>query len=328
MGRQKSPLILANFGGPRSLEEIAPFLRSLLTDKEVIRSGLPQPLHNWIFSRAANKRAIKVAHDYESIGGKSPIYEDTETIAEKLRGELGCKILTFHRYIPSTHPAFKNEARKLIEDEILVFPMFPQFSYATTGSIALWFSNCLPEIASRLRWIKSYPAHPEYIGSFQASIRDFLEKNKLKDEETALLFSAHGLPLKFIEEGDLYKSECQRSFEEIGAAFPKALKKLSFQSKFGPGEWIRPYTDEFCEDVLNWNQGFSNVVFVPLSFTSDHIETLYEVEQLYLPIIRKNGLSAFRCPALNLRPDWIRSIAQIIASEHNFSSNQMLLRRH
>lgn len=326
MAQKKIAYIVANFGGPRQLEEIEPFLRELLTDRDVIRTKLPSWIHQWLFSRIAKKRAKKIAADYESIGGKSPIFEDTEAIASAVRKSLRAAVLVFHRYLPETHLSFLAELEALEADEIQVFPMFPQFSYATTGSIARWFSKHLsPKVQRKLFWIKSYATHPAFIAAWQRRIRDCLKQNGLQDEETILLFSAHGLPKEFIETGDLYERECELSFQEIAAEFPSCLNKLAYQSKFGTGEWLRPQTDELCQQILDWSEGRKAVVFVPLSFTSDHIETLFEVEQLYLPPVRERGLTALRCPAFGPRPDWIAAIESILEHPDRLA-NQMLVR--
>lgn len=322
---KKEGYVLVNFGGPRSIEEIALFLKALLTDQEVIRTQLPKPLHNFIFTRVAKQRAKKIAVDYELIGGKSPIFDDTEKLKKELEEKLHCPIVTFHRYLPSTHALFLKEIACL-EGNIRIFPLFPQFSYATTGSIARWFDEHLcGQIVNRMRWVKSYAGHPAFINSWCDNIRAFLKGRNLKEEETILLFSSHGIPKKFVCTGDIYQSECELSFYRISKQFPRALSKLSYQSKFGKGEWLRPYTDEICEDILSWQAEKKQVVFVPLSFTSDHIETLYEIEKLYLPIIEEKGLKAYRCPAINSSNSWAKSV-ELILGDSDLLSNQMLLR--
>src|SRR5690348_7491536 len=99
-------LIVTNFGGPRSLEEITPFLTELLTDEDVIRTPFPRFFERWFFKKVARSRAAKVAHDYAQIGGKSPIFEDTEAIAQTIRAQTQLPVLTFHRYLPATHADF------------------------------------------------------------------------------------------------------------------------------------------------------------------------------------------------------------------------------
>jgi ferrochelatase len=212
-------------------------------------------------------------------------------------------------------------------DRICVFPLFPQFSYATTGSIALWFKRHLSaDIQGKLEWIKSYPGHPSYIAVMQKCLSEFLSGKGLKEEETVVLCSAHGLPKRYIATGDVYQEECLLSFQRLQRCFPSALFLLSYQSQFGKEEWIQPYTAEVCERICEWTEGRKNVVVVPLSFTSDHIETLYEIEELYLGSIRKNGLNGLRCPALNCRRDWIEVIADMFLSSPK-EDNRALIRK-
>ncbi len=310
-----STYVIVNFGGPRSLTEVGPFLRSLLTDQDVLRTPLPAFLHRWLFGKIADRRAAKIAHDYALIGGKSPIYEDTEAVAQSVGA------LTFHRYLPDTHAASLSAIAALDAKEIIIFPLFPQFTYATTGSIARFFQQHLPShTLSKIRWIPSYHTHPAYIRCMQNTLADFLSQQKLSQEEVLLLFSAHGLPQKFIDTGDPYEDHCRATYSHILSAFPKAASLLSFQSKFGPGEWLRPYTVDVCQTV----EGRPHVVFVPLSFTSDHIETLFEVEYQYLPLIRARGLAAHRCPALGRRADWIEAIAEIFQTSDLVKTEQLI----
>lgn len=310
--------VLVNFGGPRFLSEISPFLQELLTDPDVIRTKFPLFFQKWLFRRIAKKRALKVCHDYVQIGGKSPIYFDTEEIGKKLEA------IPFHRYLPATHEQTLAKIESIEAEEISVLPLFPQFCYATTGSIARFFSKRLSKKTVRkLRWIKSYAAHPAFIRSYQRRISDFLLEHDLK--HPALLFSAHGVPQSFVDEGDPYESECRSSFEKVMEGFPDALGKLSYQSRFGPEEWIKPYTNEVCEEAARWCEG-RDIVIVPITFTSDHIETLFEIEALYLPLIRSQGLKAYRCPALNLEPYWIESLSEILKI-NPIHTNEMLIRK-
>ena len=307
--------LIVNFGGPRDLDEIAPFLIELLTDPDVIPSRMPRFLHNWLFTRIAKKRAIKIRPDYVEIGGKSPIYFDTEMLAQKLNA------LTFHRYLKATHSDSLKKIENSPSEIIRVFPLFPQFSYATTGSIARFFVEHLsPKTVRKLRWIQSYATHPAFLASYENRIRNALH---IEENKVALLFSAHGLPRAFVESGDIYEKECMETFEAMKKRFPLAVCKLSFQSKFGRGEWLRPYTDEMCRGANEWRES-REIIVVPISFTSDHIETLYEVEKLYLPLLRETGASAKRCPALNLETDWIDAIQKIRESSPLISTEKLV----
>ena len=248
-------------------------------------------------------------------------------MAVTLQKYMKAPFLTFHRYLPKTHASFLSAVKQIPEShQIRVFPMFPQFSYATTGSVALFFSrNLCGQSLNQLSWIKSYAAHPLYLSAFEKQIRLCLSQHEIKEEEVCLLFSAHAIPRKFVCTGDPYEKECLLSFYGLKKRFPQALCHLSYQSQFDKQEWLCPYTSDVCKEMSNWAQGRKTVVVIPLSFTSDHIETLFEIEKLYLPVIRKQGLTAIRCSALNHHPDWIQAILAIIEQEETLT-NQMLVR--
>jgi ferrochelatase len=312
--------LIVNFGGPRELEEIAPFLRELLCDRDVIQTKMPPFLHTQIFSWVAKRRARRIRHDYAFIGGRSPIFFDTERLGQ----ELGA--LTFHRYLPATHEASLAQIESSASAEIRVLPMFPQFTFATTGSVARFFSERLSQKALRkLRWIKSYATEPGFITSYQKKIDNFLKAHDLREEETFLFFSPHGVPEFFRSQGDPYPLECEISYQEISKAFPKAGKILAYQSKFGRGEWVRPYTIDVCREIKKYSEDRKHVVLIPLSFTTDHIETLFEMETQYLPVIREQGLHAYRCPALNFESYWIQALQELFHTPHLYS-NEVLIR--
>lgn len=322
----KTLLLVVNFGGPRNLPEVSSFLEELLTDEDVIRTPLPAFLQNAFFRRIARKRAPKVAEDYKKIGGKSPIFSDTNYVAEALGKKLALPVLAFHRYLRSTHKSFLKEIHESGAEEIIVFPLYPQFSYATTGSIARWFSSHVQKsIVQKMKWVKSYAEHPGFVAPFSSLIREFLVENNLEESETALLFSAHGVPVKFIIDGDVYKQECENSFHAISQQFPLAASTLAFQSKFGRGEWLQPSTEDLCERPSEIFKGKKHAVFIPLSFSSDHIETLFEIEELYVGPLRDKGLSAYRCPALGRREEWITG-AKAIIQDAVFLQNHELVR--
>lgn len=319
-------VVLVNFGGPRNEEEIFPFLNALLCDRDVVRTKFPNWIHRLLFGLIAKKRSLRIKEDYDAIGGGSPIYSDTEELSKELSKYLDRQVLTFHRYLPQTH----QEALCRIENSeaktICIFPLFPQFCYATTGSIARFFQNRLSKkTLNKLRWIKSYAAHNAFIASYQKKISDFLHAKSLQSKECIFIFSAHGVPVSFVNEGDPYQSECELSFKKCLEAFPEAMGVLTYQSKFGKGEWLLPATDQFCQNILNYSEKRKHAVFIPISFTSDHIETLFEIEKLYLPLIVSQGLSAHRCPALNLEEYWVEGITQIL-KETNWCTNAMLYR--
>lgn len=321
----KIAVLIINFGGPRDLEEVPDFLEALLTDKDVIRSPLPAFFQDWFFKKIARKRSLKISKDYALIGGKSPIFEDTEWVAQSLGQSMNLPSLAFHRYLRKTHSSFIEKIQSMDVDEFWVFPLFPQFSYATTGSVARFFSNNLPlSICRKMKWVSSYPTQEMYVKAFTKNTQEFLEKKGLKEEETAFLFSAHGLPESFIQEGDPYQKECEESFWKLSLKFPKASSFLSYQSKFGRAKWISPSTAEFCFQVKEWIGDKKQIVFLPLSFTSDHIETMFEIEQEYISPLQSSGFSAYRCPALGRRLDWIEAMQSILVEGIKVDNDQLI----
>lgn len=321
-------LVLVNFGGPRNLMEIGPFLAELLGDQEVIRTSLPPWIHKLLFNKIAQKRSKEMLQAYKIIGGKSPIYEDTEAIARKLQAQLPLRVITYHRYLPATHKQFKEEILAIPPGDILVFPLFPQFTYACSGSVANWFRKYLPvEVSKRLFWIKSYANHFAFTQLFADNIIHFLQEKKLNLRDTLLLFSSHGLPQKFVDSGDIYEKECRLAFSLITQKLPQEIPSLlSYQSKFGPGLWLKPYTEEVCKNFRELYPYIKQVAFIPLSFTSDHIETLFEVEHEYMPVLTKQGIETYRLPAFNQQPEWIETIKTILY-DFTLSTNEMLIRK-
>lgn len=314
--------LIVNFGGPRNLDEIRPFLTELLTDTDVIRTNLPATAQKLLFKRIAKKRSMSIKDEYAKMGNRSPIFDDTETVAIKLPLDT----LTFHRYLPTTHAASLAAIENCTADEIIVVPLFPQFSYATTGSIARLFEQKLSQATQlKLRWIKSYYNHPAFIEHFASHIKKFLAASNLLPEDTCLFFSPHGVPTSFICSGDPYQAECEAAYQEIMKHFSGTQSILAYQSKFGPAQWLRPYTDEICASIKSHVRGHPIIVFIPLSFTSDHVETLVEVEDQYLPVIRRHNLTALRCPAFNTDAAWIDALQKIIHTSA-YTSNRMLIR--
>lgn len=300
--------LLVNFGGPRNLEEIPLFLTTLLTDPDVIKSKIP-----FLFRAIAKKRAKLVALDYREIGGKSPIFEETERLAALLEKRLQAKVFTFHRYLPTTHQETIKKINLFEGERLLVFPLFPQFSYTTTGSCARFFhkhlnKNCL----KKMEWIRSYPNHPAFCTLWQETIRKKMHEVECAEEDSFFLYSAHGLPQSYVERGDFYPKECLLSKERIHRAFPKAVSLLSFQSEFGKAPWVKPSTKKVCQQIGDYAQGRSNVFVIPLSFTSDHIETLFEIEKGYLPDINRQGFNSYRVPTLQDHPGWVEAITTIM----------------
>ncbi len=320
---QKKLYIIANFGGPREEKEIAPFLKELLSDPEVIRTPFPLFIQKPFFQWVAKKRAKTVLKEYQKMGGKSPIFEDTEQIGSMVKELLQEDLLCFHRYLPSTHTFFFQRVKEIAPSETIVFPMFAQFSYTTTGSIAKFFYEKMP-YKERLKWVFSYASQEPFVQCFVEKIQKALQDAQFTQENTFFLFSCHGLPYEYVKKGDPYQKECEISFQKILSYFPKALGKIAYQSQFGKKEWLRPYTQDVCKNISIYREKRPHVLLIPLSFTSDHLETLVEIEELYLPLIKEQGLKAYRCPALNTEKTWICAIKHLMQNSPLFETKKLL----
>lgn len=310
MSMRYDGIILANFGGPRSQEEIFPFLKALLCDQDVIQTGWMQSLHDLLFTYIAKKRTKKVAEDYQTIGGCSPIYFDTQRLKAYLEEMLKVPVYDFHRYLPMTHQEFLQKVDNHQGQKLLVLPLFPQFSYATTGSCARFFETHLcGRTLEKLEWIPSYETHPSFIKAYKDRITDTLQKHNLLPQDVCLFYSFHGVPRKFICFNDPYQKHCEASFNAIKQHFPEADHIMAYQSKFGKGEWIKPYTIDLVEGDLNWLKK-KHILFVPLSFTSDHIETLFEIETEYKQVLCERGCNALRVDAISQDFTWAKHIIE------------------
>ena len=300
--------MITNFGGPRDLLEIETFLSALFADKELIGRTLPI----WFLRYLAKKRTKRVMSRYLSIGGSSPVYCNTEFLAEKLSSILNAKVLTFYRYLTDTHEVVLKRLEEACEREIRVLPLFPQFSYTTTGSAVHFFHNNLSKrTAEKLRWIRSYPDDEWYITLIRRQIEEFISEKNLKKDELFFLFSAHGLPKRFINNGDTYEHECELSYASVMKCFPEVEGILAYQSRFGFGRWLAPTVQDICNRIEKYSGCRKIVLFIPISFTCDNLETLFDIEQLYMPYIKCKGLQPYRLPCFNVRSDWVETMAKI-----------------
>lgn len=322
-------LLLVNFGGPRLMREVRSFLRALLTDQDVLQTRFPAWLHRAIFSRIANRRACRICSEYRELGGGSPLFRDTEAIAAEIQQHFEGPILTLHRYLPDTHADLRATLMQLARrvDEIIVIPLFPQFSYTTTGSCARWLSQAMPaELLHRFRWVKSYGSDRLFVSAWQERIRDKLAQLEWEEQDTVLLFSAHGIPKRYAEAGDPYAGECERSMAAILGAFPKAVGRLCYQSQFGPEQWLQPYTSALVQTLGDQIPDRRRCLIVPHAFTTDHLETLVEIEDQYLSVLQEKGWHAHRVDCLQGNQTFVKALVTL-AEQPEGCTTQMLIRR-
>lgn len=313
-------VLLLNLGGPEKLEDVRPFLFNLFSDPEIIR--LPSPVLQkplaWLISTL---RAKKSQENYLEIGGGSPLLKITQEQGEALNHRLQAMGATSEIYIgmrywyPFTEEAIAQIKKDGIE-KLVILPLYPQFSISTSGSSfrvleEMWQQDpALKAIDYTL--IPSWYDHPQYLEAMADLIRQELQKFENPDQ-AHIFFSAHGVPESYVSEaGDPY----QKEIEECTRLIMKTLDRpnahtLAYQSRVGPVEWLKPYTEDALEDL--GAQGIKDLLVVPISFVSEHIETLQEIDIEYKELAEEAGISNFqRVPALNTHPLFIESLANLV----------------
>jgi ferrochelatase len=310
--QEKIGVVLLNMGGPERLEDVEPFLYNLFSDRMIIRLG-PAFMQKTIARFIARRRAPKSSKSYAKIGGGSPLGKITGDQAGTLEAELKefghFKVMVAMRY---WHPLAHETLSQLHEENIkhvIVLPLYPHYSMATTGSsladLKMAAGGFTPPFDIQI--IESWQVQPEYINALSETIKR--GANKFAGETFQLVYSAHSLPKKFIEEGDPYVDHLKQTIQAVESltAIPG---KLCFQSRSGPVEWLVPSPPEMLEQLAT--EGCKNVLMVPISFVSDHVETLYEIDILYRDMARDLGIKLERSPSLNCMPEFIDSLLEMV----------------
>jgi ferrochelatase len=319
-------VVLFNLGGPENLSAVEPFLVKLFSDREIIElpgGAAMQPLMARIIAKL---RGPSVRANYTLIGGGSPQLRITRAQASALEARLnaatgGCP--RFHVFISmrySDPEAHETLALIAAEDtrHIVTLSLFPHWSKATTGSSRNAFDRALREprwknVPFDISHIDSYPDDPGYLDAMTDTVRAALRRIPGERRDgTVILFSAHGLPQKFVDEGDPYVEHIQATRQGILARLAVPNRQLlAYQSRTGPVKWLGPGTEEMIEAL--GHEGVKDLLVVPLSFVSDHIETMYEVDILFAETARKAGITGyFRPESLNTHPMFIDALARLV----------------
>jgi ferrochelatase len=315
MQNKTTGVILLNMGGPDRLEDVRPFLYNIFSDREIIRLG-PALLQKPIAWYIARKRAPKSMDIYRQIGGGSPIAEITRQQQEALEKALSADgdfvVATAMRYWkPTTASALELMYSSGVET-VVALSLYPHFSCATSGSSLKELKRHLdhPE-APRIIEISSWPTQPDYISCLAAKINAGLEAitGENGTEDIEILYSAHSLPVSFIEEGDPYVEHLRQTIAAVENITGKR-GRLCYQSRSGPVEWLSPSTPEMIENVAY--DGCRSILMVPISFVSDHVETLYEINIQYRELAAKRGIHLRATESLNTDPQFIEGLRQLV----------------
>jgi protoporphyrin/coproporphyrin ferrochelatase len=312
-------VLLLNLGGPDRLEDVRPFLFNLFSDPEIIRLPFPwmqKPLA-WMISTLRSQRS---QDNYRQIGGGSPLRRITEEQARAMEANLQGKGQDARVYIgmrywhPFTEEAIASIRRDGIE-RLAILPLYPHFSISTSGSSfrlleQLWKEDPALDLID-YTVIPSWYERPGYLKAMAQLIARELDQLP-NAEEVHIFFSAHGVPLSYVEEaGDPY----QREIEDCTRLIMKALDRpnphtLAYQSRVGPVEWLQPYTEDAIAELAQ--QGVKALLVVPISFVSEHIETLQEIDIEYRELAEESGIEHFyRVPALDTDPTFIDDLANL-----------------
>jgi len=313
---------LLNLGGPWSTDGIRPFLLELFADREIIRlSPFPflQPLVARLIVRARLKDVIE---NYRLIGGRSPLLRTTVAQGAALEAELArrgvrARVLPAMRYARPRAADVLRAFRKAGVRRAVAVTLYPHYSMATTGSSLHDLERtAAAEGNGSLRWlppVREYPDHPRYVEALAAGVRLALRRvSPGRRDGATILFSAHGLPRHFIDDGDPYVGHIERTRDAVLARLevPNPVR-LSFQSRAGPVRWLEPDTGSVVREI--GRSGAKAVVVVPISFVSDHIETLFEIELLYGNMAKEAGVEEYvRVPALNVDPLFVAALADMV----------------
>ena len=323
-------VLLLNLGGPDELDDVRPFLYNLFSDPEIIRlpfSWLQSPLA-WLISTL---RAKKSQENYRQIGGGSPLRRVTEAQAQALQEELqqqghDARVYIGMRYWhPFTEEAIARIKRDRIE-RLVILPLYPQFSISTSGSSFRLLEKIWQEDPSlnkiEYTLIPSWYQQPGYLQAMAQLIAQELEQFPNSDS-VHIFFSAHGVPVSYVTEaGDPYQQE----IEECTSLIMQTLNRpnphtLAYQSRVGPVEWLQPYTEDALKEL--GEQGIEDLLVVPISFVSEHIETLQEIDIEYRELAEEAGIHNFqRVPALNTDPVFINSLVTLVDEALNAPSRK------
>lgn len=346
-------IVMMNMGGPVDLDEVHPFLSRLFHDGDLIPLPMQRLLAPWI----ANRRTPSIKEQYAAIGGGSPILKWTRHQGEemvKILDELSPETAPHKSYVMFRYaqPLTETTLAEMQRDDVkraVAFTQYPQYSCSTTGSsLNELFRRSTstsgfpsPSKSDQIEWsvIDRWATHPGLVQAIAENVRAALSKFQANLAEPGakwegnemdrpvILFSAHSLPMSVVNRGDPYVSEVAMTVGAVMRELGDWPYRLVWQSQVGPSAWMGQQTQEAVKGLARL--GRKNAVLVPVAFTSDHIETLFELDLEYVKEGQELGMDVQRAESLNGSPTFIRALADIAAAhlggkEH--TSVQMQLR--
>ena len=308
-------VVLFNLGGPDNLANVEPFLFNLFNDKKII--ALPNPFRYLVAKLISSRRKKKAQGIYEQMGGRSTILPETQAQAKKLEEQLmeygSYKVFIDMRYWHPMSAQVMKELKEFQPEQIIMLPLYPQFSTTTTESS---FENFLNHIKASgievpVDKICCYPVDKLFIDAYTDLISSEINKG---EEQPVVLYSAHGIPLNRIKAGDPYQYHVEKTVEKIN----KSLKaqgyefdhEICYQSKVGPLKWLEPATDDLVEKYAKDRR---KIILAPISFVSEHSETLVELDIQYKELAQQHGAKSYeRVPTVGTHPKFIECLKELV----------------
>jgi len=318
--QKKIAVVLFQLGGPDSVEAVEPFLYNLFLDPDIIDFPGAFLARKFLARTIASRRSRPIGEHYKEIGGKSPINELTDLQARALERSLRSKghdarVLVAMRYWHPLTAEVVDALKKEPADEVILLPLYPQFSKATTfSSMNEWRRQTrLLGYGTAAHLICCYPNHPQYIEALVGNVNKSLEHfSDLDAADIDLVFSAHGVPLDFIRKGDPYRMHVEetvrRTMQRGGWTNPHTI---CYQSKVGPARWLEPSLTGTIRTLAS--SGRRNLLVIPVAFVTEHIETLHEINIEAREEAEHLGMNRFEMmPALNDHPLFIDCLADLV----------------
>lgn len=328
---RKVAVVAFNLGGPDMPQAVRPFLFNLFNDPLIFRvPGLLRWPLAYLVAKRRSKEAGKI---YDMLGGGSPLLPNTQAQADALQAKLGdpdsVKVFVGMRYWHPMADEVVAQVRDWGATEVLLLPLYPQFSTTTTKSFErVWHIAAKAagfQVPTRL--LCCYPTEPGFVAGYTDLIRAAYDKAKTASGRAPrVLFSSHGLPESVVKAGDPYQWQCEQSAKAMVAALgiPDLDWVNCYQSRVGPLKWIGPSTDEEIERA---GKDGVPLVVAPIAFVSDHSETLVEIEIEYRELAHEKGVPHFeRVEAVGTHPDFIGGLAKLV--DQVLSGDQRLCSEH
>jgi ferrochelatase len=308
-------IVLFQLGGPDTLEAIEPFLYNLFCDPDIIDFPFARIGRKPLAKLISSTRARKVQHHYATIGGGSPIRRHTERQAKALERELQEDGIDAHCFVAMRywHP-FTSEAIEQVRlaecDELVLLPMYPQYSSTTTGSsLNEWNRQFCDDIP--LHRVENFYRSTAYLDAVAEKVDEALGRFADPDRPE-IIFSAHSIPVAVVEKGDPYQRQIEETVRLVmqSGGWPNG-HRLCYQSKVGASRWLQPSLHTTLRQLSA--ERIREVCIVPIAFVSDHVETLGEIDHEARHLAEELGFTQFEMSAgLNDSPKFIEALCQIV----------------